>query len=92
MHIVGGHQRHVIFFRQGGNVHKLVQKQNSDNVVHIVPIVDKQGNLAWPERDTLVEVERMKRDDDDFAGERLCEPAASLDVLFDRESCKEWKI
>jgi hypothetical protein len=33
----------------------------------------------------MEDIERMKRDDDDFEGERLCEPSASKEIYFDRD-------
>lgn len=72
-----------------GNVHKLVEKaKNSPETQELLiqPIMDKMTlELAWPERYTLQLIEQMKKDDEDFEGERMCEPSASKDILFDRE-------
>lgn len=73
------------YLSERGNVHKLVEKQSSDRKVLITPII-KDGKLAWPTRDTLADVEIIKKDADDFAGEYLCEPSAGLDIFFDRTS------
>lgn len=73
------------YISEAGNVHRLVQKKSERNKVLIVPIVDKQGNLAWEQQYSQVDIERMRQNDDDFEGERLCEPSASADVVFDRE-------
>ena len=40
----------------------------------------------WPDRYSEAEIEIMRRDDEDFEGERLCKPSASKDILFDRET------
>ena len=73
------------YISEAGNVHKLVEKGSDRNIVMIIPIVDKQGNLAWADRFNNEDVEKMKEDDDDFEGEKLCEPSASADIIFDRE-------
>ena len=72
------------YISESGNVHKLAQKESLRNVVLIVPIIDKQGVLAWPEQYTLADVDNMRATDEDFEGERLCEPSASADIVFDR--------
>ena len=73
------------YISERGNVHKLVTKESESKVVLIIPII-KDGVLAWPDRYSLSDIEQMKKDDDDFEGERLCKPSASKDVMFDRES------
>ena len=73
------------YFTEMGNVHKMVIKRSEGNVVMIIPIIDKKGVIAW-DRYTKKDIEQMKIDDDDFEGERLCEPSASKDVIFDRET------
>lgn len=72
------------YISEAGNVHKLVTKRSDNKKLLIVPII-KDGNLAWPERYTHADIEQMKQDDDDFEGERLCQPSASAEILFDRE-------
>lgn len=67
-----------------GNVHKLVTKKDSNKKVFIVPIQDKQGVPLWPERYNKEQIEQMKETDEDFEGERMCQPSASKDIMFDR--------
>lgn len=74
------------YLSEAGNVHKLVDKGDSDTRrVMITPII-KDGVLAWPDKFTLEDIEVMKREDDDFEGERLCKPSASRDVFFNRDA------
>lgn len=80
------------YISEAGNVHKLVEKKNDNNIVLIVPIIDKQGNIAWEDKYTHADIEQMKLDDDDFEGERLCEPSASADILFDREKLSKMEV
>jgi len=71
------------YISERGNVHKLVQKENTENKVLIVPII-KDGVPAWSIY-TVADIEQIKADAEDFGGEYLCKPSASLDVLFDRD-------
>ncbi len=73
------------YISERGNVHLLITKESESKIVLIIPII-KDGVLAWSDRYNLNDIEQMKKDDDDFEGERLCKPSASKDVLFDRES------
>jgi len=73
------------YISERGNVHLLVTKESSRKKVLIVPIMDKQGIPTW-DRYTKEEIEQMRQDDDDFEGERMCEPSASKDIVFDRAS------
>lgn len=43
----------------------------------------KGGNIQWS-RYSKKDIEEMKKDDDDFEGERMCNPAAGQNVYFDR--------
>lgn len=79
------------YISEAGNVHRLVQKKSEKNVVMIVPIVDKQDVLAW-DRYTHNDIELMKNTDDDYAGERLCSPSASSEIMFDREKLEKQEI
>lgn len=45
----------------------------------------KDSVILWLERHTMFDIEEMKNTDDDFQGERMCNPASSKDVLFDRD-------
>ncbi len=71
------------YISERGNVHTLVTKGSERNIVLIVPII-KDGVIAW-DRYSLLDIAQMRKDDDDFEGERLCEPSASKDIIFDRK-------
>ena len=71
------------YLSERGNVHKLVQPSEG-KVVLIIPII-KDGKPTW-DAYTLAEINTIKSNADDFAGEYLCEPSAGADVFFDR-SC-----
>lgn len=73
------------YISEAGNVHRLVGKPSETRKVLTVPIL-KHGLSAWPDRYSLEEIAQMKRDDDDFEGERMCQPSASKDILFDRDT------
>lgn len=74
------------YISERGNVHKLVEKHDGvRNIVLIVPIIDKNGVIAW-DRYTKEAIDQMRIDDDDFEGERLCEPSAGTDVIFNRDN------
>lgn len=73
------------YISEMGNVHTLVTKAGSKKKVLIVPIM-KGGESVWPERYSTWDIEMMKKDDEDFDGERMCKPSASKDVMFDRET------
>lgn len=68
------------YISERGNVHRLVEK--SANKL-IVPIL-KDGKPTW-KRYSLSDIEKIKEDAEDFFGEYMCEPSASMDVYFDRE-------
>lgn len=72
------------YISERGNVHTLVTHKSDRNIVMIVPII-KNGIPTW-NRYTIEDINQMRIDDDDFEGERLCEPSASKDVVFDRAS------
>lgn len=75
------------YLSERGNVHKLVEKESLDRKILITPII-KDGIATWPARDTMADIEAIRKDADDFAGEYLCEPSAGADIFFDR-SCLE---
>jgi len=77
------------YISEAGNVHKLVTKDDDRNIVDIVPII-KDGVITW-DRYSQSEIDQMRKNDEDFEGERLCEPSASKDVYFDREQLNEQK-
>lgn len=72
------------YLSERGNVHRLVQKENADNVVLIVPI-KFNGKPMW-DAYTIEEIAKIEAAADDFAGEYLCEPSAGADIFFDRAS------
>ena len=73
------------YISEAGNVHLLVtDKQSERKVIKIIPIIDN-GVSSW-DRYTLKDIENMKRDDDDFEGEKLCKPNASKDIYFNRDN------
>jgi len=73
------------YISEAGNVHKLVSSgENEKKKILIIPII-KNDIIAWPDRYTHNDIELMKQNDEDFEGERLCEPSAGADILFNRE-------
>jgi len=80
------------YISERGNVHKLVIKGDGKrNIVLIIPIINKLGEIAW-NRYTQEMIDQMRIDDEDFEGERLCEPSAGADVLFNRENLNKMPI
>jgi hypothetical protein len=79
------------YISERGNVHKLVQKKSQFSKVLIIPILLK-GRPSWPSRYTLIDIQSMKENDDDFEGERMCKPSSSRDILFDREVLDRMEI
>lgn len=78
------------YISERGNVHKLVEKQNEHNKVLIIPII-KEGIPAWSIY-SLEDIDQIKQSAEDFEGEYLCSPSASMDVVFNRESLDSMKI
>lgn len=70
------------YISERGNVHRLVERVKNKMVI---PICNELGEPTW-ERFTKEDIARIQEKSDDFAGEYLCKPSASKDVLFDRES------
>lgn len=70
------------YISERGNVHRLVERVKNKM---ITPILDKDGVPTW-DRYTIERVNKIKEKADDWEGEYLCQPSASKDVLFDRES------
>lgn len=79
------------YFSESGNVHKLVTKESDDKVIQITAIEDKEGNPTWS-RYTREDIAKMRRDDEDFEGERMCKPDASRDIYFDREILDKMEV
>jgi hypothetical protein len=74
------------YISERGNVHRLVQPAEG-RVVMLTPIIDDDGNIAWPGKYTMEDINRLKNNPDvDFAGEYLNKPSAGMDVYFDRAS------
>ncbi len=72
------------YLSETGNVHKLVERHRPAGNVLMVPIL-QDGRPTWPDRYSLEDIERIRKDSEDFEGEYLCEPAKGRDILFDRE-------
>jgi hypothetical protein len=81
--IIGSSLYTANYFSEAGNVHRLVTKESDGKVVQITPIMDKDGEPTW-NRYSKQDIEIMKKDDEDFEGERMCHPNASKDIYFDR--------
>jgi len=78
------------YISEAGNVHKLIHKEDENNIVTIIPII-KDDVIAW-EQYTKEDIEQMKQRDDDFAGERLCSPSEGKDIYFNREKIDNLEI
>lgn len=78
------------YISERGNVHKLVEKESVSNKVLITPII-KQGNIAWNIY-TQAMIKQIEDDAEDYEGEYLCKPSASLDVMFDREMLERTEV
>lgn len=76
------------YISERGNVHKLVQPTEGKKVL-IVPII-QDSKPTW-DLYTVAEINTIKSNTDDFAGEYLCEPSAGLDIFFDRECLERQK-
>lgn len=79
------------YFSEAGNIHTLVTKKMLGKVIQITPIMDKDGKPTW-DRYTIADIEKMKLEDEDFEGERMCRPNASKDVYFNREMLDKMPI
>lgn len=73
------------YISEMGNVHTLVTKKSDRKIILVTPIM-VEGKPTWPEQYSLADINQMKIDDDDFEGERMCQPSASRDIMFDRET------
>lgn len=78
----GGIIYNANYISERGNVHKLVKKIENQ----IITPLEVEGKPTWPERYTLDDVAKIKKDAEDYEGEYQCRPSASKDVYFDRES------
>lgn len=86
----GGCVYNCNYISERGNVHKLVLKEDALNKVLIVPI-KKDGVPAWSIY-TIEQIDQIERDAEDFEGEYLCEPSASMDVLIDRDTLDKMPV
>ena len=71
------------YISEAGNVHQLIHKSATNRKVLIIPII-KDGVSQW-DRYSLQDIENMRKDDEDFEGERLCKPDAGKDIYFNRD-------
>lgn len=89
---VGGASEYTCnYISERGNVHRLTEKIDPEKQSTIA-IGEKRGGKwipSWPSRYTHEDIERFEESADDFEGEYLCQPAASKDVYFDRESVEK---
>jgi hypothetical protein len=85
----GGCVYNCNYLSERGNVHRLVTKADSMNRVLITPI-KTNGVPAWNIY-TPADIDQIEKDADDFEGEYMCEPSASKDVLFDRDTLDKMK-
>lgn len=74
------------YISERGNVQKLVEKEGALDVVLITPIRLDNGLPSWPQRYTPAEVDHIIEKAEDAEGEYLQNPAATKDVLFDRNA------
>lgn len=80
------------YISEAGNVHRLVMKDDQkQNIVIIVPIINALGVIAW-NRYTKDDIAYMKKTDEDYEGERLCQPSASKDIYFDRVTLEKMDV
>ena len=70
------------YISERGNVHKLVEKIDNQ----LITPLEINGVPSWPERYTLDDIAKIKKEADDYVGEFQCQPSASTDVYFNRES------
>lgn len=88
----------VNYFSEAGNVHKLVKNKNPRKIVQITPIIRNEiksvsstdgkehitgGKITW-DRYSIQDIDNMFQTDEDFEGERQCNPNASKDIYFNR--------
>lgn len=79
------------YFSEAGNIHRLVIRESEGKIVQITPIMDKEGTPTW-DRYSKEDIAIMKKEDEDFEGERMCNPQASKDVFFSRESLEKMPV
>lgn len=78
------------YVSERGNVHRLINKlkNNKRAAVMNIPIIEK-GKPSWPQAYTVDQIEGIRKNADDFAGEYLGEPSAGYDIFFDRNCLKK---
>lgn len=72
------------YISERGNVHNLVQTVQNQMIVPI----KADGKPTW-DTYTMERIDQIEQDVEDFQGEYMCQPSASLDVLFDRETLEK---
>lgn len=77
----GGMILNCNYISERGNVHKLVKKIKNQIIIPI----EENGQPTW-NRYTIADIQKIKREAEDYEGEFNCKPSASKDVYFDRES------
>ncbi len=70
------------YISERGNVHKLVEKIDNQ----LITPLEIEGVPTWPQRYTLDDIAKIKKEADDYEGEYQCKPSASSNVYFNRES------
>ena len=73
------------YLSERGNVHKLVQKKDNENIEILTVPIKFNGKSMW-DYFTMEDINSLEKNTDDFAGEYLCEPSAGHDIFFDRHS------
>lgn len=79
------------YISEMGNVHRLVENQDKSKAVLIIPII-QDGIITWPARYKMEDIDFIRKDSDDFEGEYLCKPSASMDIYFDREMLEKMEV
>lgn len=82
----GGSEYTCNYISERGNVHRLVERIENKLIVPI----EQDGKPTW-DRYTMGDIEVIKRQADDYAGEYLCQPSAGADIFFDRTKVDEQK-
>lgn len=77
------------YVSERGNVHRLVVKKDQRNAVLMTPIKLSNQNgwmPTWPAAYTIEQIDQIEKSAEDFQGEYMNAPSASMDVLFDRDT------
>jgi hypothetical protein len=76
------------YISERGNVHKLIEKIDNQAIIPIAHKVSGKWVPTW-ERFSADDVNRIQNEAEDFEGEYLCKPSASMDVFFKREAIEK---